>query len=378
MSSTIRIKTVIIGGGQAGLSVGNHLARRNIPFVILEAHPRIGDSWRNRWDSLRLFSPARYDGLDGMPFPAPEHSFPTKDEMADYLEAYAARFALPVRTGARVDRLWREGDRYRVSAGVLQFEAEQVVIAMADYQRPRSPDFAATLDPAIVQMHSADYRSPSQLKPGGVLMVGAGNSGAEIALELARAGHRVTMSGPDTGAVPFRVSGLAARLVLLPLMFRVMFHRILTIDTPMGRKARPRMVGKATPLIRVKWQDLAVLGVERAGRTTGVRDGHPVLEDGRVPDVSNVIWSTGFHAGFSWIDLPVFDDTGAPQHLGGVVATEPGLSFVGLQFLYAMSSSMIHGVGRDADRIAGIIARRVASPAGREAPAAELALSGKR
>src|SRR5215207_324361 len=193
-----RVQTVIVGGGQAGLSVGYHLARRGLPFVILEANERIGDSWRNRWDSLRLFSPARYDGIAGMPFPAPAHYFPRKDEMADYLEAYAAHFQLPVRTGVAVDSLSKEGDRYIVSAGDLRFEAEHVVVAMANYQRPRVPAFARELDPGIVQLHSSDYRNLSQLREGGVLLVGAGNSGAEIALEVARGGHQTWMSGRHT------------------------------------------------------------------------------------------------------------------------------------------------------------------------------------
>src|ERR671936_178723 len=111
MRQTERVQTVVVGGGQTGLSVGYHLARRALPLVILDANERIGDSWRKRWDSLRLFTPARYDGLAGMPFPAPADTFPTKDEMADYLEAYAARFELPVRNGVRVDRLSRQGDR---------------------------------------------------------------------------------------------------------------------------------------------------------------------------------------------------------------------------------------------------------------------------
>jgi putative flavoprotein involved in K+ transport len=181
-----RCKVVIVGAGQAGLSVGYHLTRRGISCVILDAHERIGDSWRRRWDSLRLFTPAGYDGLDGMKFPAPRRSFPTKDDMADYLAAYAARFKLPVRSGVRVDRLTRTGNRYLVVAGEMRLEAEHVVVAMANYQRHRVPDFAPELDPQIVQLHSCDYRNPQQLKEGGVLVVGAGNSGAEIAIELAR------------------------------------------------------------------------------------------------------------------------------------------------------------------------------------------------
>jgi putative flavoprotein involved in K+ transport len=352
-----RVNTVVIGGGQAGLSVGYHLSRLAIPFVILDASRRIGDSWRHRWDSLRLFTPARHAGLDGMPFPAEPFSFPTKDEMADYLETYARHFELPVRSGVRVDRLSRLGDRFIVVAGRDRIEARNVVVAMGNYQRPRRPSFAGELRSAIVQLHSFEYRNLSQLHPGDVLVVGAGNSGAEIAIETV-ARHRTWMAGRETGHVPFRVDGLAARLGLSRLVLRVIFHRVLSIATPIGRRLRPRMLHRAAPLIRTKGKDLTAAGVLRVPRVAGVRNGLPLLEDGRVLDVANVVWCTGFDAAFSWIDLPVFGTDGLPQHEAGVVASEPGLFFVGLPFLYAFSSEMIHGVGRDAARIADAVAAR--------------------
>jgi putative flavoprotein involved in K+ transport len=342
--------TVVIGAGQAGLSVGYHLARRGVDFVILEGRKRIGDQWRERWDSLRLFTPARFDGLDGMPFPGPTYHFPTKNEMADYLESYAVRFDLPVETGARVDGLHREGARLVVTAGERRYEADNVVVAMANFQRARIPAFAAELDPSIVQLHSLDYKNPRQLRDGPVLIVGAGNSGSEIAMELGPK-HRVWMSGRDTGELPFRIEGRAARLGLARLMLRGVFHRVLTVRTPLGRKVRPKVLRIGGPLIRVKSTDLARVGVERVPRTTGVRGGKPLLEDGRVLDVANIVWCTGFDPGFDWIDLPVLEN-GEPMHKSGAVDGEPGLYFVGLHFLHALSSVMIHGVGRDAERIA--------------------------
>ncbi len=361
-SRTERFDVLVIGAGQAGLSVGHFLAGTGLRFLILDGNARIGDAWRNRWDSLRLFTPARYDGLAGMPFPAPPHSFPTKDEMADYLESYAARFALPVRTGVRVDRLWREGDRYVATAGGPdsgrhRFEAAQVVVAMATYQKPRVPEFARELDPRIVQLHSSAYRSPGQLAEGGVLIVGAGNSGAEIAIETART-HETWMSGRATGAVPFRIEGTVARHVLLPLVFRGLFHRVLTRDNPLGRKARESVITKGGPLIRVKPKQLAAAGVKRTPRVAGVRDGKPLLADGRVLDVANVIWSTGFTPGFSWIDLELPGGKDEPEHARGIVAEHPGLYFVGLHFLYAFSSTMIHGMARDAEYVAAAVAER--------------------
>jgi putative flavoprotein involved in K+ transport len=355
-----RFDVVVIGGGQSGLAVGYHLARRGLRFVILDASARVGDGWRRRWDSLRLFTPARYDGLDGMPFPAPPHSFPTKDEMADYLQAYAEKLKLPVQSGARVTRVSRGDDgRYLVEVGDRVLEGDHVVVAMAYYQESRVPDFASELDRSIVQIHSKDYRSPSQLREGDVLLVGAGNSAAEIAMELSRR-HRVWMSGRDVGQLPFRIEGFWGRLLLLRLVLRFVFHRVLTTRTPIGRKARRKVLHIGGPLIRVKREQLAAAGVERVARVTGVGDGKPLLEDGRVLDVANVVWCTGFHPGLSWIELPIFDERGDPRHESGVVLGERGLYFVGLHFLFSLSSGMIHGVSRDAARIVETIAARAA------------------
>ena len=352
---TEQISTLVIGGGQAGLSVGYHLARRGVPFVILDANRRVGDSWRNRWDSLRLFTPNHFNSLPGMPFPGPRWELPSKDEFADYLESYAERFELPVRTGVEVDRLARNGERFVATAGEWRFEADNVVVAMSSWQRPRVPEFASKLDPAVLQIHVADYRNPGQLQDGDALVVGAGNSGAEVALDLAGT-HRVWLSGRDTGHLPFRPESTVAR-VLMPFIGRVIFHRVLTTSTPIGRRVRPKMLAKGDPLIRIKPKDLAAAGVERVPRTTGVAGRLPQLEDGRRLDVANVVWCSGFHPGFSWIDLPVLGPA-EPNHDRGVVKDEPGLYFVGLKFLYSKSSEQIHGVGRDAAHIAGIVAAR--------------------
>jgi putative flavoprotein involved in K+ transport len=359
-----RIHTVIIGGGQSGLSVGYHLARRGLPFVILDANVRVGDSWRHRWDSLRLFTPARFNGLDGWPFPAAPDVFPTKDEMADYLESYAAHFSLPVRARTRVTKLSKRDGTFIVDTDSGSIAADQVVVAMATYQASRIPRLAKELDPSIVQLHSGAYRNPAQLREGGVLLVGAGNSGAEIAIEVART-HRTWMSGRDVGEVPFRISSWVGQHLLAPFVLRVLFHRILTVNTPLGRKVRPGVLSRGGPLIRTRRSNLRTAGVERVVRVAGVKDGWPVLTDGRVmSDVANVIWCTGYHAGFDWIDLPVLDEDGEPRHERGLVASEPGLYFVGLHFLYALSSTMIHGVGRDASRVVDAIVRRTAESVG--------------
>jgi putative flavoprotein involved in K+ transport len=368
------LETVVIGGGQAGLAVGHHLARRGRPFLILDAHQRVGDAWRNRWDSLQLFTPARYNGLAGMRFSAPPYSFPTKDQVADYLEAYATQFRLPVRTGVRVDRLWRHDGRFVVSAGDRSWEADDVVVAMSSFQVPRVPPYATDLSPDIVQLHSAGYRNPSQLQDGGVLVVGAGNSGAEIALEVAD-GHPTWLAGKESGHVPFRIEGAPARFIFQPLLFRVVGHHVLTVDTPIGRRMRPRLLAHAAPLVRVKPKDLAAAEIGRVPRVVGVRHGHPLLADQRVLEVANVIWCTGFGPDFSWIDLPIFDENDhEPIHRRGVVANQPGLYFVGLHFLYAMSSGFLPGVDRDAKHIVHSILARAGPTSGRPGPTADSAV----
>jgi putative flavoprotein involved in K+ transport len=356
-------ETVIIGGGQAGLATGYELKRRGRPFLILDAGDRIGDSLRRRWDSLRLFTPAKYDGLPGMRFPAPGWSFPTKDEMGDYLESYAARFELPARNGVRVDRVFHNGERYVVESGLDVFEAENVVVATGTHRIPKSPAFAHELDPQIVQLHSADYRNPSQLTDGATLVVGVGNSGAEIAFELSRS-HRVLQSGTPAAEIPVQHGGLGLRL-LLPVM-RFIGTRVLHVRTPIGRKVRANFVRTATPLIRIKSKDLAAAGVERVARVVGARNGRPLLEDGRVLDVANVIWCTGFRYELTWLDLPILDADGAPRHERGVSQESPGLYFVGLLFQSAATSDVLPGVGRDA----AYIARQVAKTPLTAAPAA--------
>ena len=354
---TLQTDTVVIGGGQAGLAIGHSLAERGLSFVILDANARVGDSWRGRWDSLRLFTPARYDALPGLPFPAPPDGFPTKDQMAAYLESYAVHFRLPVRNGVRVTRVSKTGERFLVETNAGSWEARNVVVAMAAYQRPKVPELAKELSPRIVQIHSSAYRNPTQLRGGSVLVVGAGNSGAEIAVELRRSGRPVWLSGNDTGHIPFRIESRTGRL-LQRLVLRVIFHRVLTLGTPLGRRARPAVLAKGAPLIRQRPAELKAAGVHRVPKVTGTRGGSPLLEDGRALHVENVVWCTGFHPGFDWIDLPAFGPDGKPAHERGVVAAVPGLYFLGLTFLHAMSSSMVHGVSRDAEHVADDVAQR--------------------
>jgi putative flavoprotein involved in K+ transport len=357
-----RVETVVIGAGQAAQATGYHLARRGRELVILDGHQRVGDNWRCHWDSLRLYSPARVAGLPGMRFPAPPMSYPTKDQMADFLETYASAFDLPVRTGLRVTRVTGENGKYLVATDGSSFLCDNVVVASGTFGRtPYVPDFASQLDPGILQLHSSSYKNPTQLQPGRVLVVGASHSGGDIAFESGTAGHPTVLSGRVHGQVPFDIEGRPAH-VIFPVMFFLAMH-LLTMRTPLGRKIRPEVRAHGGPLIRVKRADLARVGVELApARTIGVRDGLPVLEGGRVLDVANVVWCTGFQQDFSWIDLPVTGDDGWPLELRGVVPSSPGLYFVGLAFQYAFASMLVGGAGRDAKYVVDHLCAR--TPAG--------------
>jgi putative flavoprotein involved in K+ transport len=364
-------ETVVIGGGQAGLAVGYHLQRLARPFVILDEGDRIGNSWRGRWDSLRLYSPASRDGLPGMPFPAPRTSYPTASDMADYLEAYAVRHDLPVRTGMRVTSLTREGDRYVVEAGEQRLESANVVIANGVFRRPRIPELAAGIDPRITQLHSSAYRRPSQLQGGPVLVVGASHSGSDIAFEAAAAGHHVVLCGRDTGQLPAQIETRRGRM-----LFRLMFFagsRVLTVDTPLGRAARPKIRGGGGPLLRYRRKELQAAGVERVlARASGVSGGLPLLDDGRVVDVRSVVWCTGFDRDYSWIRFAIeMGDDGYPVQYRGAIERRPGLYVVGLPFQHAFTSMLIGGMGRDAERVARQIAA-VPVPAGRDREPATL------
>lgn len=355
-----KYKVIVIGAGQAGLSAGYFLKKNNIDFLILNASERVGDSWRNRWDSLRLFTPAKFNGLAGMKFPAPPNYFPTKDEMADYLENYAKHFNLPVKNKVKVDGLSREVNRYCVSAGDQHFEAEHVIIAMSNFQLPKIPAFAKNINPDIFQIHSFDYKDPSQLQEGAVLVVGAGNSGSELALEAAKNNHNVILAGRDTGHIPFDIEGTLSKLILGRLVLRILFHRIITINTPIGKKARPKIISQGGPLIRNKPEDFVYYGIKRTPKIVGVKEGLPVDENQQVYGVKNVIWCTGFYPSYSWIDIACFNGSG-PTHKRGIVENEPGLYFVGMHFLYSLSSVMIHGVARDAEHVVKVIRHRLKS-----------------
>lgn len=349
---TERFETIVIGGGQAGLSVGHHLAARDIDFVILSNESRIGDNWRRRWDSLRLFTPARFSGLPGMPFPAPPDHLADKDEVADYLERYAARFGLPVRLDTHVESLASDGTRFRIvtNDGASVMEADNVIVATGPFQRPLVPTIAAQLAPTILQMHSSEYQNPFDLPEGPVLVVGAGNSGAQIALELARF-RKVWLAGRDTGHMPRRLLGRDVFNWLWPVM------KWATADTRLGRRMRADIQRSGDALIDMPERSLAEAGVVRVGRLEAARGGMPVCGDA-VIEPRVVVWCTGYRPDYSWIHLPVCDASGQPLHVRGVATAMPGLFFLGLRFQHRLNSSLIGGVGPDAAFVADKVSLR--------------------
>jgi len=350
--------TVVIGAGQCGLATAYHLGRAGLEAVVLDGNARVGDNWRKRYDSLRLYTPSEYNGLPGMSFPLPRHTWPTGHQMADFLESYAERMSLTVRQNTVVDSVAATDDgEYVVSGGDNRIRARQVVVATGGQHHSYVPELATRLDPSIRQIHSDAYRNPSQLLPGPVLVVGASHSGADLALESATSGHETWLCGPERGEIPFTLEGLSGRFAAPVAWFAA--NHLLTLRTPLGRRMQPEVRSQGGPLIRVKSQHLEAAGVHRSTcRATDVRDGLPVLADGTVVDARNVIWCTGFRQDFGFLDLPVIGEDGWPLDEGGVVPSAPGLYFVGLLFQRGFYSMLVGGAGRDAEFIARHIASR--------------------
>jgi putative flavoprotein involved in K+ transport len=323
----------------------------------------VGDQWRQRYDSLLLNTPAQYDGLPGMPFPARRWTWPTGREMGDYLEAYVERFDLDVRGRARVGSIEQlDGGGFRVATNDTTYLADNVVVATGGEHHPKVPAFARELDPGIRQIHSHDYRNPRQLLPGPVLVVGAGQSGADLALEITAAGHETWLSGQAPGEIPVPFGSRRSRLMLPVLWF--VWNHVLTTRTPIGRKAQPKVRMGGAPLVRVKTADLDAAGVHRTeSRTEAAEDGKPRQADGRVLDVANVVWCTGFRQEFGFIRPAVTGPDGWPTDRGGVVPDVPGLFFVGLLFQRGFYSMLIGGAGRDAEFIAKQVTARMRSRA---------------
>jgi len=345
---------IVIGGSQAGLAIGSYLAQRGLRFVILDAGSEIGQVWRSRWDSLRLFTPAQYSGLPGMAFPAPKDTYPSKDDVAAYLRSYVSALDLPVRLNAKVTSLTRSDGEYVVATGDQRDTARQVVVATGPFQVPFVPPIADDLDDTVVQVHSADYRDPGQLPEGGVLVVGGGNSGFQIADELS-ATRKVEV------AVGRRMPSLPQRLLGKDLFWwlsGVGFMKVST-DSRLGRKLATRDV-----LIGSSPKGLRRSGVTLRKRLTKVAGRRARFEDGSETDVDAIVWATGYRTDHSWIEVPAIKGAdGTIVHRRGVTDA-PGLFFLGLAWQHTRGSALIGFVDDDAAFIAGRIDSRLKDPAG--------------
>jgi putative flavoprotein involved in K+ transport len=346
---------VVIGGSQAGLAVGYHLAQRGLRFVILDAESETGLVWRSRWDSLTLFTPAQYSGLPGMAFPSPKDMYPSKDDVAAYLHSYVSAFDLPVRLNAEVTSITQRDGTYVVATADAEFTASQVVVATGPFQVPFIPPVAGDLDEAVFQIHSSDYRNPAQLPQGGhVLVVGGGNSGFQIAEELA-ATRKVDL------AVGKRVPSLPQRLLGKDLFWwlsGIGFMKV-SADSRLGQKLSQRDV-----LIGSSARRLRRSGVTLRKRLASAAARRAVFDDGSEQDVDAIVWATGYRSDFSWIDIPgVGDERGGVIHRRGVTDV-PGLFFIGLTWQHTRGSALIGFVGDDAAFIAGRIGSQLENRTG--------------
>jgi len=341
------LDVLVIGGGQAGLAMGYHLAQSGQSFQIADAGAEIGQTWQSRWDSLQLFTSGRYDNMPGLPFPAAPDAYPGRDDVVNYLQAYAAKYKLPVRLNTNVTSLTTSGGGYVAKAGGEVLEARQVVVATGPFQVPFIPPIADGLDPGVHQVHSSGYRHPQTVPPGRVLVVGAANSGCQIAQELS-ATHRVELSaGHRIPAIPQRPLGRDIWTWATGLRL----DRV-TADSRLGRRlaGRDQVIGPGPRrLARHHGIRLRAQAGSAAGRTV-------TFADGSAAEFDAVVWATGFRTDHSWIDIPdAKDQRGHIRHTRGVTSS-PGLCMLGLTWQHTRGSALLGWVGNDAAFLAGQIA----------------------
>ena len=346
------LEVVVVGGGQAGLAIGYFLAQQGRKFAILDAAEETAAAWRTRWDSLKLFTPARYSSLPGLPFPGDADRYPGRDDVAAYLTEYARHFALPVVLGSRVRSVRRAEDRYRVELEDRTYTADQVVIATGPFQVPLVPAIADDLGQDVFQLHSTEYRAPGEFPDGPVLVVGGGNTGFQIAEELSATREVHLSIGSRQTPLPQRILG---RDLFWYLEKTGLIRR--STDTRVGRRleGRDTLIGSNPRTLRKRHAvRLHPRAIAAAGRTIRFSDGSEL-------GVSAVIWATGFRHDHSWIDAPIFGDRHRVVHRRGVTDS-PGLYFLGLSWQHTRGSALIGWVGDDAEYIADQIKTFHTSP----------------
>jgi putative flavoprotein involved in K+ transport len=337
-----RREAVVVGGGQAGLAIGYFLAQQGREFTILEAADEPAAAWRERWDSLKLFTSARYDALPGLAFPGDPDRYPTRDEVAEYLTEYARHFELPLELGSRVSAVRKIDDGYLVELHDRAYEADQVVIATGPFQVPRVPPIAERLDDDVVQLHSSAYRSPKAISAGPVLVVGGGNTGYQIAEELSSSCEVHLSIGSRQTPLPQRILG---RDLFWYLEATGLIRKTTASRIGQRMAGRDTLIGSTPRALRRKH------GVELHERAVDATGSTVTFRDGTTLDVGSVIWATGFDLDHSWIDVPVFDDNERPVHRRGVTES-PGLYFLGLTWQHTRGSALLGWVKDDADHIA--------------------------
>ena len=343
------LDVLVVGAGQAGLALGAQLRGTGLTVRLLESAPRVGDSWRSRWDSLRLFTAAEYCSLPGLPFPAAPGTHPGGDDVADYLEGYAAALDLPVRTGVAVHRLSQRDGRFCAETSQGPVEARQVVLATGPHGTPRVPAFSGDLSPAVARSHTATYRRPDDVPAGRVLVVGAGNSGLQIAAELAAAGRDVTVAvGSRPRPVPQRPLGRE-------LFWWLTRSGVLRLPTS-GRLAHSLHGRELAP--GSSWRELRRLGIRFVPRAVGAAGRTVRFADGSSADVEAVLWATGYRPDFSWVEVPGAVVGGRPVHRRGL-SPVPGLAWLGLPWQRTRGSALLGFVGADAAWLAARLAGRL-------------------
>jgi putative flavoprotein involved in K+ transport len=340
------LDVLVIGAGQAGLAMGYYLQRAGRDFAIVDGMSEIGASWSSRWDSLVLFTPAQVDNLPGLPFPGEEDTYPTKDGVAAYLKAYANTFDLPVRTNTPVSKVVRDGDRYVATTGDSSLAAGSVVIATGPFQAPFVPGLSGDVDPAVRQLHSSSYQRPDQLPPGDVLVVGGGNSGCQIAGELAASHHVELAIAKKSPVIPQRLLGRdiwwwGGKLGV----------RKVTVGSKLGQRLAAR-----DPIIGRGPRSLVAAGVTLRDAVRSIAGRTVTFVDGATSKPEAIVWATGFRGSYGWIDVPgVVDEQGRPRHRRGVTRA-PGFYFLGLSWQWTRGSALLGWVGDDAAYLAERIA----------------------